>query len=122
MQSDVANLVHRRMESTDCRVEEVNQRMNILMEEMERRVEKSNRRADEVESQSDAFREWTAKMSAAMNNVQLKQEGLSPLKRYYGDIMQPPVNRKKRARHPTDKPGRRGSKDRETIPQVTSET
>jgi hypothetical protein len=122
MQDDVANLMHRRMESTDCRVEEVNQRMNILMEEMERRVEKANRRADEDKSQRDAIWEWSAKISAAMNNVQLVQGGLSPLKRYYGDIMQPLVNRKKRARHSTDRSGRRDSKDRKTVPQVTLET
>jgi len=101
-------------------MEEINQRMNILMEEIDRREKKTNRRVDEVESQSDAFWKWTSGMSDAMNNVQLKQEGLSPLKRHYGDIMQPLVSRKKRARHLTDRSGRRDSKDGETMPQVTS--
>jgi hypothetical protein len=51
-----------------------------------------------MEIQFNAFQQWTAVVSSVLNDIQLKQQGLSPLQKQFGRIMSPPTTRKRRAR------------------------
>jgi hypothetical protein len=51
-----------------------------------------------METQFNAFQQWTAVVSSVLNDIQLKQQGLSPLQKQFGRIMSPPTTRKRRAR------------------------
>lgn len=56
------------------------------------------RRISELEAQFDAIQEWTAKVSSVLNDVQLKQQGLSPLQKQFGRIIGPLATKKRRTR------------------------
>jgi hypothetical protein len=56
------------------------------------------RRISEVEAQFNAFQQWTAVVSSVLNDVQLKQQGLSPLQKQFGRILGPPTTKKRRTR------------------------
>lgn len=51
-----------------------------------------------MEAQFNAFQQWTAVVSSVLNDIQLKQQGLSPLQKQFGRIMSPPTTRKRRTR------------------------
>jgi hypothetical protein len=55
-----------------------------------------------MEAQFNAFQQWTAVVSSVLNDIQLKQQGLSPLQKQFGHIMSPPT-RKRRTRTLEDK-------------------
>lgn len=50
-----------------------------------------NSSADEriasLEKQNTAMMKWSAEVSVAINNIQLQQEGLSPLQRHFGSVL-----------------------------------
>ena len=56
------------------------------------------RRVGEMETQFNAFQQWTAVVSSVLNDVQLRQQGLSPLQKHFGRVMSPPTTKRKRAR------------------------
>jgi hypothetical protein len=56
------------------------------------------RRISEVEAQFDAFQQWTALISSVLNDVQLKQQGLSPIQKQFGRVLGPPPTKKRRTR------------------------
>ena len=51
-----------------------------------------------MEAQFNAFQQWTAAVSSVLNDIQLRQQGLSPLQKQFGRIMGPPTARKRRTR------------------------
>lgn len=51
-----------------------------------------------MEAQFDAIQEWTAKVSYVLNDVQLKQQGLSPVQKQFGRIIGPLTTKKKRTK------------------------
>jgi hypothetical protein len=51
-----------------------------------------------MEAQFNAFQQWTAVVSSVLNDIQLKQQGLSPLQKQFGRIMSPPTPRKRKTR------------------------
>ena len=51
-----------------------------------------------METQFNAFQQWTAVVSSVLNDIQLRQQGLSPLQKQFGRIMSPPTARRKRTR------------------------
>lgn len=51
-----------------------------------------------MEAQFNAFQQWTAVVSSVLNDIQLRQQGLSPLQKQFGRIMSPPATRKRRTR------------------------
>jgi hypothetical protein len=69
-----------------------------------------------MEAQFNAFQQWTAVVSSVLNDIQLKQQGLSPLQKQFGRIMSPPTTKKKRTRmqegrHEADKTKARKSSE-----------
>ena len=54
------------------------------------------RRVGEMETQFNAFQQWTAVVSSVLNDIQLRQQGLSPLQKQFGRIMSPPTTKRKR--------------------------
>jgi hypothetical protein len=61
------------------------------------------RRVGEMETQFNAFQQWTAVVSSVLNDIQLRQQGLSPLQKQFGRIMSPPTTKRKRTRMQEDK-------------------
>ena len=61
------------------------------------------RRVGEMETQFNAFQKWTAVVSSVLNDIQLRQQGLSPLQKHFGRIMSPPTTKRKRTRMQEDK-------------------
>lgn len=44
-------------------------------------------RIEALERQSAAMMKWSADVSVAINNMQLQQEGLSPLQKHFGKVL-----------------------------------
>ncbi|KAM0714603.1 hypothetical protein Q7P37_009899 [Cladosporium fusiforme] len=53
-------------------------------------VDAYERRIGELEEQFNEFQRWTAQVSLVINNLQLQQEGLSPLQKQFGYVMSSP--------------------------------
>lgn len=56
------------------------------------------RQIGEIAAQFDAFQKWTAKVASVLNDVQLKQHGLSPLQKQFDRIAGPSTTRRRRTR------------------------
>lgn len=54
-----------------------------------------HRRIAELEEQFNEFQRWTAQVSLVINNLQLQQEGLSPLQKQFGYVMNSPARKGK---------------------------
>ena len=53
------------------------------------------RQISELEHQFDAFQQWTVKVSCILNEIQMKQEGLSPLADQLSHFSGPTTKRKR---------------------------
>lgn len=54
-----------------------------------------HRRIGELEEQFNEFQRWTAQVSRVINDLQLQQEGLSPLQKQFGYVMGSPARKGK---------------------------
>lgn len=54
-----------------------------------------HRRIRELEEQFNEFQRWTAQVSRVINDLQLQQEGLSPLQKQFGYVMGSPAKKGK---------------------------
>ncbi|KAM0714546.1 hypothetical protein Q7P37_009842 [Cladosporium fusiforme] len=54
-----------------------------------------HRRIGELEEQFNEFQRWTAQVSCAINDLKLRQEGLSPLQKQFGYVMSSPAKKGK---------------------------
>jgi hypothetical protein len=70
-----------------------------------------------MEAQFNAFQQWTAVVSSVLNDIQLKQQGLSPLQKQFGRIMSPPTTKRKRTRMQEGKHGANKTKARKSLEQ-----
>jgi hypothetical protein len=61
-----------------------------------------------METQFNAFQQWTVKVSSVLNDIQLTQRGQSQLQKHFDRIMSPPTTKRKRTtkmqegKHETD--------------------
>jgi len=75
-----------------------------------------------VETQFNAFQQWTVVVSSVLNDVQLKQQGLSPLQKQFGRILGPPPTKKRRTRAQENKREVDGAKAKGSAEQIQRPT
>jgi hypothetical protein len=72
-----------------------------------------HRQNKETQAQLNNIQQWTVKASPVLNDIQLKQLGMSPLQKQFGHVMGPPTA-KKRKRTSDQEHGRKVSRVKAT--------